>query len=175
MNGVFHFERGALGTNGHCVYRRSEFSLEYVLSEPRKRPSHPRDLAEWIDRSRGIDNPRRFLLIGDTLTLVFEGSDFRLTSLDAYTNIAKWERTEEEQPPEGHDTGALILQGVPSDTDRWALKTGPVYEFSEKSRWLRVSFEKCARTACYQVGSDLLVRLKDARIAELVLLNIQIL
>jgi hypothetical protein len=174
MSVVFRFEKGPLGTKGSCVYRSDEFSLEYVVSEPRDQIRDPRDLAELIDRSRGIDVPRRLLVISDTLTVVFEGPDCKLTSLDAYTNIAKWQRTEQERPPEPRDMGAIMLEGVPGDTDRLTLDRSPVYEFSEKSRWLRISFEGSEATTCCQVGSDLLVRLKEARIVELILLNIEI-
>jgi len=157
-NTTLTFHGGILGSKGRCVYWQQDLTLAYDIPTPKRAPE-PRTLAETVDQRLGISLPSPFFLMADTLTMIFDGTEKKLISLDAYTNRALWRLSQHNAPPEVKGRGTLQIESPQEDDDRRSLQMTPRYEISHDEKWVRIVLNDVLPEAHYEVARNLVVGL----------------
>lgn len=137
-------------------------------------PKHPElgKLADSINKQFDLGKPAELLLIADTLTLTFDGSDHHLAGLDAYTNKQLWRISPKKNLPSIEGRGLLLMEPFRFDADRVSLDVTPHYEIAENQNWIRVILDEVETAFHYQVATNLLVGVKDEALTDIYLLNV---
>jgi hypothetical protein len=169
---MLNFLPGELIVRGRCVYRTDDMMLEYETSIHQPANLTLPVLSDVLDRKFNLDTPSDLLLIADTLTLTFSGSDYHLASLDAYTNKQLWDVSPFEKVPEIRGQGSLLAEPTSFGGDRCSLGFRPKYEIASNQQWVRVVLSGGNPEHYYEIASNLIVGLRNKIITDMYLLNI---
>ena len=172
MNTVLRFLPCELMMAGRCIYRTEDMVLEYESSAPRSEDVGPPALADVINQKFGLERSKELLLIADTLTLTFSGSDHHLSGFDAYTNKQLWNVSSLPKVPEIRRQGLLIAEPASFEDDRYSLCSIPKYEIASNQQWVRVAFSEEISDFHYEVASNLVVGLKNGMVTDIYLLDV---
>lgn len=170
MQSFLKFLPGNLRVKGRCIYRAGDMTLEYEADVVQ--PVSSDLLANVINQKLRLDTPTEFLLIADTLTLTFSGSDHYLSGFDAYTNKQRWRVSSIHEIPEISGQGSLVIEPSSFESDRYSLSLIPRYEIAESHQWVRVVFSELDSNAYYEVAGNLLVGMKSEMITDIYLLDV---
>lgn len=151
-------------TPAQALYRKSEFALAYTLEQPpQEARSHP--VQSRVDADLGISVPK-WLVIADTLVMVFSGPGAEFVTFDAYTNIDHW-RTRADIPDQDLiGVGSVGLGAPPRDTDRIDLAVVPQFYFSPSQSRLLITLGR-EGLKHYKVSTCLVLGLDDEGLASL--------
>lgn len=107
MKPVLQFLPSKNVANASCVYNAADMAIqcEFLVSSE---PQH-HTLAESIDQQFHLERRSDLLLIADTLTLTFSGSDHHLSGLDAYTNKNAWKVSKIRELPRIEGRGLFVV------------------------------------------------------------------
>ncbi len=134
--------------NGKGLYYRKDYALEYALSSQAMK--------------------RAFLLIYDTLTVVFEARSGLFVSFDAFTNIDEWKLQDKIVLPPISKCGALKILEACGD-NRHSFEIVPNYVYSPEGI-LKIELDKDERDSEYSyIAKNLIVGIKDHRITSFIL------
>ncbi|HSL56062.1 MAG TPA: hypothetical protein VK868_16780 [Pyrinomonadaceae bacterium] len=115
------------------------------------------------------------LLIADTLTLTFGGSDHHLSGLDAYSNKNTWKVSKIRELPSIEGRGLLVVDPANFEHDRLALDLTPSYEQSRHQEWVRIVFREDETASHFEVAKNLMAGLKDGMFTDIYLLKVNFL
>lgn len=163
------FRPGDLGALGRNVYRHQDLVLEYVGGKDTKHRTPT--LGETIDEGLGINRPQFYLLIADTLSLVFSGPDLCFVSYDIYANRELWRKSVDRRLPDVRARGALTILEHSADTDRLSLDSIPSLEIDTAGEWIRIVMTDSVATDYFEIAKDVLVGLVGGRITDMFLLS----
>lgn len=170
MQPLLKFLPGKMRVKGKCIYRASDMTLEYEVDFAQSVSSDL--LANVINQKMRLDAPAEFLLIADTLTLTFSGSDYYLSGFDAYTNKQLWRVSSLHRVPKISGQGSLVIEPPSFAVDRYSFSLMPKYEIAESQQWVRAIFSELDSNAYYEVANNLLVGMKSEMITDIYLLDV---
>lgn len=142
--------------NGKGFYNQEEFTLEYEIEKQSKKKI----------------SEATYLLIYDSLTIMFDFEKKEFISLDSYTNKKNWKYQSQIKIPNIFKKGSLKVKEGFEDTDRYSFSLVPTYEYSSKG------ILKIYLTTDYQdsifflISKDLIVGMKDYKITSFILTKI---
>ena len=159
------FHIGASAEADEASYKASEFSLVY-----RHRPEvhvHASRLADRIDATLGIRRDADFLVIADTLVIVFSRESRELVGFDAYTNQERWRTSTDIALPDISGVGKVcLLDSLPEG--RLDLCVIPTYAYSDAQRLLEISLDRVPEGAeYYRVSNQLVVGVRSGMLTSL--------
>lgn len=166
MNVGLRFRPGPLQP-GIATYRASDMALGCVCEQVPVR----RTVQSAIDTVLRIPDPK-WILIADTLSLVFSGPDAHLVSVDAYTNMARWEVCATLPLPVAAGIGAACL-AAPPDSDRVDLGVVPRFRYASSEHRLLIDLGRVS-TDYYQVCACLILGADDRGIASLIVTDLRL-
>jgi len=162
---MIEFRNGELATAEEATYNSVEFSLLY-----RHRPQIKEQgstLADKIEANLNIDSHANYLVIADTLTIVFSKRTRELVAFDAYTNRELWGKTAEMVLPELSGTGGVYLLN-PLPERRLDLCVNPICSYSDKQSLLKIALCHDDKSKYYRISPRLLVGLRRERLVSLI-------
>ncbi len=165
------FVPGDLGSMGRAIYSRGDLWLRYEIQNRERRA--PGTLAEEIDARLRIDLQPLFV-IADTLTLVFGSRERHLESLDARTDEAGWVSARVSELPVSNGQGALVVSGLPAESDHAAVDLIPQYEVGPTHDWLRIGLARGEHVSYYEVAQDMLVGVENGDLVDIFLSRLTI-
>jgi hypothetical protein len=168
---MVEFQSGPVAEADAATYKASEFSLVY-----RHRPSvddRAPSLADRIDATLGVRREADFLVIADTLVIVFSRDSRELVRVDAYTNQEHWRRTTGIALPEAAGVGKVcFVDSLPEG--RLDLSVHPRYAYSDAERVLEISLDRVSEGAeYYRVSDFLVVGMRNRMLASLLVLGLR--
>jgi hypothetical protein len=169
---IVEFHSGASAEADEANYKASECSLVY-----RHRPEvhvHASCLADRIDETLGIRHDADFLVIADTLVIVFSRKSRELLGFDAYTNQERWRRSSDIALPDISGVGKVCLvDSLPEG--RLDLCVIPRYAYSDAQRLLEISLNRVPEGAeYYRVSNRLVVGVHGGMIISLLVQGLRI-
>lgn len=164
MIAVIEFRNEELAPVEEATYNSAEFTLLYRQRPPIK--EHRSTLADQIDATLRIDRGADYLVIADTLTIVFSRGTRELVAFDAYTNRGLWGRAVDMVVPDLSGTGGIyLLDSLPEG--RLDLCVSPTYTYSDTQSLLKITLGCDADAKYYRVSNRLLVGLHREGLASL--------
>jgi hypothetical protein len=158
---------------GRCVYRRSDFSLEYKPNReaaPAQNVLVPTDIIEYV-KQRELERAVT-IAVGD-LVLVCRWIDGLFLQFDAYTNDRQWVVTREDPVPYLTGSGELYARWSTGEADYGSLEGEPCYKTSEDRTWVKIEVATAKDVSYYQVAQNLVVGLSQGMLVDIVMLNLQ--
>ena len=160
--------------NASCVYNAADMTLQCEFLVPSAEPPSP-TLAESINKQFYLERPSDLLLIADTLTLTFSGSDHHLSSFDAYSNKNTWKVSKIDELPGIEGKGLVVVDAASFEHDRVALDLTPSYEQSRDHGWVRIVLREDETASHFEVAKNLVAGLKDGMFTNIYLLKVNFL
>ena len=148
------FQDEAVAEAAEARYRRSDFSLDYRHRRAAK--VHPPSPAQSIDRTLGIQEGVDFMIIADTLVVVFASETKELIAFDAYTNWEQWTMATGFALPRLSGAGRICLVD-PLPEERCDISVAPVYTYSKDECLLEISLDREQEGSNYYRVSNRLV------------------
>lgn len=151
---------------GKGEYFKEEFSLNYRINS---------------FSPNSIDNRSDCLLMFSFLTIGLNHATQKFIYFDDYTNIDKWNHTNNILLPNFFITGVLKFyegfeysEELKDYDDRFCFDFDPIYEYSNGTLKITLSSDE-ANSEYFLISSDLFVGLKNEMITSLILSNIHFL
>jgi hypothetical protein len=161
-------------STGECIYSQNDYYLEYIEIQHCNKTENKKSLANQINERMMIDSKSdNFLVIVDTLTLVFDKKKGDLKTLDAFTNKNRWIKNLAKKIPQTIDNGILTLCNFANNDDRDSINIFPKYEYPGTDDWVRIVFFEDKNIQYYKVSSNLIVGLTNGKLSEIFLLNLK--
>ena len=160
--------------NASCVYDATNMTLQCDFLVPSAEPQ-PQTLAESINKQFYLERHSDLLLIADTLTLTFSGSEHHLSGLDAYSNKSTWRVSKVPVLPNIEGRGLLVVDPALFEHDRFAIDLTPSYEQSRHQEWVRIVFREDETASHFEVAKNLMTGLKDGMLTDIYLLKVNFL
>lgn len=162
---MVEFHSGASAEADEARYKASEFSLVY-----RHRPevhAHASRLGDYIDETHRIGRDADFLVIADSLVIVFSRESRELVGFDAYTNQERWTRSTDITLPDISGVGRVCLvDSLPEG--RLDLRVIPTYTHSDERPLLEISLNRVPEGAeYYRVSNRLVVGVRSGKLTSL--------
>lgn len=174
MKPVLQFLPSKDMANASCVYNAADMSIQCEILVPSA--EQPRQtLAESLDKQFYLERRSDLLLIADTLTLTFSGSDHQLSGLDAYSNKNTWKVSKTRELPSIEGRGFLVVDPASFKHGRLALDLTPLYEQSRHQEWVRIVFREDETASHFEVAKNLMAGLKDGMVTDIYLLKVNFL
>jgi hypothetical protein len=147
-------------------------TLEYESNISQPENSKLPSLADAINQEFQLNRPEELLVIADTLTLTFNGNDYHLSTLDAYTNKHVWKVSSTHNVPAIKGKGLLLAEPSSFEDGRCIFNSIPKYEIAPNQSWVRVVLREVDSDEHYEVASTLVIGLKGKTITDIYLLNV---
>jgi hypothetical protein len=165
---MIEFRHEAMAVVEEATYHTDDLSLIY-----RHRPSataHPPklNLAEHINAHMRIDCSENYLIMADTLAIMFSRETRALVAFDAYSNCELWRKDDQCSVPEPTDKGGIYLAASLPD-GRHHIPVSPTYSYCGDRSLLRICLGQTLEARYYRVSNQLVVGVSGGQIASLLL------
>lgn len=169
---TIEFQSGPIARATEATYVSAEFALNY-RHRPELATRTPR-LVDAVEEALGVRRPGDSLVIAKTLTLVFSAETRELVAFDAYTNLERWERTDDVAVPSVSGAGALhLLESLPDG--RIDLPVDPRYRYSDSRSLLRIDLSlSLEEPIFYRLSDRLVVGVQRRVLSSLLVLDLEV-
>lgn len=164
---MIEFRNGEIATVEEATYISADFSLVYRQRPPIK--EHRPKLADHIEEILMISCRENYLVLADTLTIVFSRQTRELVSFDAYTNCNLWERAAGDiiLPELSGSGGIYLFDSLLSG--RLDLCVKPTYTYYDTRSLLKIALNHNPESKYYRISSQLIVGLNHTGLASLLM------